>query len=179
MLPPMRPRPFPSPIPSLSPHRPPAHPHRPTLSRSPCPNPVRRRPPARPPRLRPFPRPSPHQPAEGDLACAVRPPARENGGNEEVTAIDVSRIQEVVQLIEAGDLTQAANRLGPMVSGKRSIRGGRSTPEAEEIDEVKKWLGEVVADPDDPGARFLVERSYYKLRSQLPKDEAQHRVAKK
>jgi len=39
--------------------------------------------------------------------------------------------------------------------------------------------GEVVADPDDPGARFLVERSYYKLRSQLPKDEAQHRVAKK
>ena len=111
--------------------------------------------------------------------CAVRPPARENGGNEEVTAIDVSRIQEVVQLIEAGDLTQAANRLGPMVSGKRSIRGGRSTPEAEEIDEVKKWLGEVVADPDDPGARFLVERSYYKLRSQLPKDEAQHRVAKK
>ena len=82
-----------------------------------------------------------------------------------------------MQLIEAGDLTQAANRLGPMVSGKRSIRGGRSTPEAEEIDEVKKWLGEVVADPDDPGARFLVERSYYKLRSQLPKDEAQQRVA--
>ena len=84
-----------------------------------------------------------------------------------------------MQLIDAGDLTQAANRLGPMVSGKRSIRGGRSTPEAEEIDEVKKWLGEVVADPDDPGARFLVERSYYKLRSQLPKDEAQNRAAKK
>ena len=60
-----------------------------------------------------------------------------------------------------------------MVSGKRSIRGGRSNPEAEEIDEVKKWLGEVIEDPDDPGARFLVERSYYKLRSQLPRPDTQ------
>ena len=73
-----------------------------------------------------------------------------------------------MQLIEAGDLTQAANRLGPMVSGKRSIRGGRSTPEAEEIDEVKAWLREVASDPSGADAHFMVERAYYKLRSQLP-----------
>ena len=77
-----------------------------------------------------------------------------------------------MQLIDSGDLGGAANKLGPMVSSKRAIRGGRSTPEAEEIDEVKKWLGEVLADPDDPGSRFLVERSYYKLRSQLPRPDA-------
>ncbi|MGH2539200.1 MAG: hypothetical protein ACRDGK_01615 [Actinomycetota bacterium] len=45
-------------------------------------------------------------------------------------------------------------------------------PEAEEIDEVKAWLSDVIADPDSADARFLIERSYYKLRTQRPADLA-------
>ena len=33
---------------------------------------------------------------------------------------------------------------------------------------MKAWLREVASDPSGADARFMVERAYYKLRSQLP-----------
>ncbi|MEP6476876.1 MAG: hypothetical protein ABJC60_06355 [Actinomycetota bacterium] len=85
--------------------------------------------------------------------------------------MDGAKIQQVLKLVEAGDLGKAAQLLSPMVGRKRLVRGGRATPELEEIDEVKAWLRKVLADPDATDARFLVERTYYKLRSQLPPPE--------
>ncbi|MBA3689948.1 MAG: hypothetical protein H0W82_00860 [Actinobacteria bacterium] len=85
--------------------------------------------------------------------------------------MDGAKIQQVLKLVEAGKLDEAARLLAPMVGKKRLVRGGRATPELEEIDEVKEWLRTVVADPDATDARFLVERTYYKLRSQLPPPE--------
>ncbi len=85
--------------------------------------------------------------------------------------MDGAKIQQVLKLVEAGKLDEAARLLAPMVGKKRLVRGGRATPELEEIDEVKEWLRTVVADPDAADARFLVERTYYKLRSQLPPPE--------
>lgn len=85
--------------------------------------------------------------------------------------MDAAKIQLVLSLVEAGKLGEAAQLLSPMVSKKRLVRGGRATPELEEIDEVKEWLRKVLADPDATDARFLVERTYYKLRSQLPPPE--------
>ncbi len=73
-----------------------------------------------------------------------------------------------MHLVEEDRLNEAASLLGPLVKGKRFTRPSRMSPEAEEIDEVKSWLAEVIADPSSPDARFLVERSYYKLRTQRP-----------
>jgi hypothetical protein len=85
--------------------------------------------------------------------------------------MDGAKIQQVLKLVEAGKLGEAAQLLSPMVGKKRLVRGGRATPELEEIDEVKQWLRKVLADPAATDARFLVERTYYKLRSQLPPPE--------
>ena len=85
--------------------------------------------------------------------------------------MDGAKIKQVLNLVEAGNLGEAAQLLSPMVGRKRLVRGGRATPELEEIDEVKAWLRTVLADPDATDARFLVERTYYKLRSQLPPPE--------
>jgi hypothetical protein len=85
--------------------------------------------------------------------------------------MDGAKIKRVLTLVEAGKLGEAAQLLAPMVGKKRLVRGGRATPELEEIDEVKQWLRKVLADPDATDARFLVERTYYKLRSQLPPPE--------
>jgi hypothetical protein len=85
--------------------------------------------------------------------------------------MDGAKIRRVLNLVEAGKLGEAAQLLAPMVGRKRLVRGGRATPELEEIDEVKQWLRKVLADPDATDARFLVERTYYKLRSQLPPPE--------
>lgn len=81
---------------------------------------------------------------------------------------DAGRIRVALAHLDAGELAAAAAQLGPMVSRKRPVRGGRSTPESEEIDEVKTWLRTVEADPSATDARFMVERAYYKLRTQLP-----------
>ncbi len=93
--------------------------------------------------------------------------ARRNGKGSD---IDVTRVRDALQLVEQGRLTDAASALGPLVRAKRFTRPSRMNPEAEEIDEVKAWLGEVIADPDSADARFLIERSYYKLRTQRPAD---------
>lgn len=82
--------------------------------------------------------------------------------------IDVERIREALHLVEEDRLNEAASALGPLVKGKRFTRASRMNPEAEEIDEVKAWLAEIIADPSSPDARFLVERAYYKLRTQRP-----------
>ena len=81
-------------------------------------------------------------------------------------------MRDALQLVEQGRLTDAASALGPLVRAKRFTRPSRMNPEAEEIDEVKAWLAEVIADPDSADARFLIERSYYKLRTQRPADLA-------
>jgi hypothetical protein len=82
--------------------------------------------------------------------------------------LDGPRIREVLRLLDADELSDAAASLAPLVGRKRPVRGGRATPEAEEVDEVKAWLRAVASDPDAADARFMVERAYYKLRSQLP-----------
>jgi hypothetical protein len=82
--------------------------------------------------------------------------------------MDGSRIREVLRLLDADELADAAAGLAPLVGRKRPVRGGRASPESEEIDEVKAWLRAVASDPDAADARFMVERAYYKLRSQLP-----------
>jgi hypothetical protein len=102
-------------------------------------------------------------------------PFRWRMGTQGGWTIDADKIQEVLALVEADRLGEAARLLGPLVRGKRFIRGGRSAPEADEIDEVKAWLREAIADPNSTGSRFLVERSYYKLRSQLPPPERRAR----
>ncbi len=50
--------------------------------------------------------------------------------------------------------------------GKRFTRQGRMNAESVEVDEVKGWLREAIADPSSPDSRFMVERAYYKLRTQ-------------
>jgi len=82
--------------------------------------------------------------------------------------MDGERIREVLRLLDADELAGAAAALGPLVGRKRPVRGGRATPESEEVDEVKAWLRAVISDPTAADARFMVERAYYKLRSQLP-----------
>ena len=82
--------------------------------------------------------------------------------------IDERSIRETLRLLDADEQAEAAASLGPMVGRKRPVRGGRAAPEAEEIDEVRTWLRAVVADPASHDARFMIERAYYKLRSQLP-----------
>jgi hypothetical protein len=94
-------------------------------------------------------------------AASPTSPARGKG-------LDGARIREVLRLLDADELADAAASLAPLVGRKRPVRGGRATPEAEEIDEVKVWLRAVAADPDAADSRFMVERAYYKLRSQLP-----------
>ena len=82
--------------------------------------------------------------------------------------MDGARVREALDLLDADDLAEAAAQLAPLVGRKRPVRGGRATPEAEEIDEVRDWLRAVAAELDTDDARFMVERAYYKLRSQLP-----------
>ena len=82
--------------------------------------------------------------------------------------MDGARIREVLRLLDADELASAAAALGPLVGRKHPVRGGRATPASEEVDEVKAWLRAVVSDPAAADARFMVERAYYKLRSQLP-----------
>jgi hypothetical protein len=94
-------------------------------------------------------------------AARPAPPARGR-------VLDGPRIREVLRLLDEDELADAAASLAPLVGRKRPVRGGRATPETEEIDEVKAWLREVASDPSGADARFMVERAYYKLRSQLP-----------
>ena len=82
--------------------------------------------------------------------------------------MDGARIREALHLLDADELADAAAQLAPLVGRKRPVRGGRATPETEEVDEVRAWLRAVAADPAAADARFMVERAYYKLRSQLP-----------
>lgn len=84
----------------------------------------------------------------------------------EGTPIDVDRIEEALRLVEADQLGEAAKQLGPLVKGKRFTRPSRMNAEAVEVDEVKAWLREAIADPSSPDSRFMVERAYYKLRTQ-------------
>ncbi|HEY6566016.1 MAG TPA: hypothetical protein VI341_00740 [Actinomycetota bacterium] len=51
---------------------------------------------------------------------------------------------------------------------KRQTRAGRMNAEAMEVDELKGWLRDAIADPDSPDSVFMVERAYYKLRTQRP-----------
>jgi hypothetical protein len=52
------------------------------------------------------------------------------------------------------------------VRGKRFTRPSRMNAESVEVDEVKAWLRDAIADPSSPDSRFMVERAYYKLRTQ-------------
>ncbi|MDQ3210145.1 MAG: hypothetical protein M3Q20_03045 [Actinomycetota bacterium] len=52
-----------------------------------------------------------------------------------------------------------------MMRGKRCTRPSRMNAEAVEVDEVKGWLREAIADPSSADSRFMVERAYYKLRT--------------
>lgn len=95
--------------------------------------------------------------------------ATDRGGpvrRREGTPIDVDRIEEALKLVEADQLADAAQLLGPLVRGKRFTRPSRMNAEAVEVDEVKAWLREAIADPSSPDSRFMVERAYYKLRTQ-------------
>ena len=56
--------------------------------------------------------------------------------------------------------------LAPLVRGKRFTRPSRLNAESVEVDEVKAWLRIAIADPDSPDSLFMVERAYYKLRTQ-------------
>lgn len=98
-----------------------------------------------------------------------RPAARPSSARGRPT--DDARIREALRLLDADELAAAAAQLAPMVGRKRPVRGGRATPEAEEVDEVRTWLRSLAADPGTADARFMVERAYYKLRSQLPSAE--------
>ena len=105
-------------------------------------------------------------------AGVLEPSSSVRSWEREGADIDVGRVRDALQLVEQGRLTDAASALGPLVRAKRFTRPSRMNPEAEEIDEVKAWLAEVIADPDSADARFLIERSYYKLRTQRPADLA-------
>jgi hypothetical protein len=76
------------------------------------------------------------------------------------------RISEALQLVEAGELGQAADTLGPLIRGKRHIRASNLNAEQDEVDEVMGWLRAALADPGSSDSRFFVERAYYKLRTQ-------------
>ena len=52
-----------------------------------------------------------------------------------------------------------------MVRGKRFTRPSRLNAESVEVDEVKGWLREALADPTSADSKFMVERAYYKLRT--------------
>ena len=106
------------------------------------------------------------------MSRAASGPAQSRG-----RAIDERRIRETLRLLDAGELSDAAASLGPMVGRKRPVRAGRAAPEAEEIDEVRTWLRAVVAEPTAHDARFMIERAYYKLRSQLPTEAGSDRRA--
>jgi hypothetical protein len=58
-----------------------------------------------------------------------------------------------------------------MVKGKRFTRPSRLNAEAVEVDELKAWLQAAIADPSSPDSRFMVERAYYKLRTQRTAQE--------
>ncbi len=76
------------------------------------------------------------------------------------------RIAEALRLVDAGDLAEAAVVLGPMIRSKRHIRASNLNAEQDEVDELRGWLAEALADPDSADSKFLVERAYYKLRTQ-------------
>ncbi len=59
-----------------------------------------------------------------------------------------------------------------MVKGKRFTRPSRLNAEAVEVDELKAWLKSAIADPSSPDSRFMVERAYYKLRTQRTAQES-------
>jgi hypothetical protein len=85
----------------------------------------------------------------------------------EVTApkpLDVDRLSEALNLVRAGDVEGAIQRLAPMVTGRRFTRASGRLAEPLEIDEVTDWLTSALADPTSDDARFFVERAYYKLR---------------
>ncbi len=84
--------------------------------------------------------------------------------------LDVVRLQEALDMIEAGNLGDAAQQLAPLVRAKRFTRPSRINPEALEVDEVKGWLQSAIDDPAGEDARFYVERAYYKLRTQRSAD---------
>jgi hypothetical protein len=83
-------------------------------------------------------------------------------------AVKVEQVQAALASLQAGDLTEAARLLGPMVPSKRHVRAASSTAAPEEVAEVERWLKRIVADPTDAEAGDLLTRSYYKLRSQMP-----------
>jgi hypothetical protein len=58
-----------------------------------------------------------------------------------------------------------------MVKGKRFTRPSRLNAEAVEVDELTAWLRAAIADPSSSDSRFMVERAYYKLRTQRPPAE--------
>jgi hypothetical protein len=89
--------------------------------------------------------------------------------------VNAERVQEALQAVDNGDLSEAAKLLGTMVKSKRLVRASTSSAVSEEIDEVKLWLKKVIADPDADDADSLVARAYYKLRSQMPSDRPGHR----
>ena len=55
-----------------------------------------------------------------------------------------------------------------MMRGKRFTRPSRRNAESVEVDEVKGWLREALADPTSADSKFMVERAYYKLRTLAP-----------
>lgn len=82
--------------------------------------------------------------------------------------VKVDRVEAALAALQAGDLTEAARLLGPMVRGKRHVRASTASAAQEEVDEVERWLQRIIADPSAEEAPGLVTRSYYKLRSQMP-----------
>jgi len=86
----------------------------------------------------------------------------------EGTAIDVDKIAEALRLVEHDQLGEAAQLLGGMIRSKRFTRPSRMNAESVEVDEVKAWLREAIADPSSGDSRFMVERAYYKLRTLAP-----------
>jgi hypothetical protein len=77
-----------------------------------------------------------------------------------------------LRLVDEDHLAEAATLLAPLVKGKRFLRPSRLNADSVEVDEVKGWLREAIADPTSPDSRFMVERAYYKLCSQQPADAA-------
>ncbi len=83
-------------------------------------------------------------------------------------AVKVEQVQAALSSLQAGDLAEAARLLGPMVPSKRHVRASTASAAPEEVDEVERWLKQIIANPSDDEAAGLLTRSYYKLRSQMP-----------
>ena len=79
--------------------------------------------------------------------------------------LDVARLGEALELIDAGRLREAMETLAPIVRGKRFTRPSKVLAEPLEVAEVEGWLRTAIEDPTAEDARFYVERAYYKLRT--------------